>query len=223
MKLRWCTYIILLLETAVVVAQGDSVQVTRNFRFQDGIYLSFEDLQANRPALRWEEVDAQLVTSQQEYLAQAEYIRRKEGGQLPADAIWGLCLEGTPFVRLPDTATEKRAMVFAALRVRGRICYYTYEVEETRMVEIAAYNPLTGRPFRRGAVPRKVTTMREKMLHFEDGRQRFFRKEEFLDWIADDPQLWSTVAGLSEGEVQEKLYKCLLIYDDRNPVYVPAR
>ena len=44
MKLRWCTYIILLLETAVVVAQGDSVQVTRNFRFQDGIYLSFEDL-----------------------------------------------------------------------------------------------------------------------------------------------------------------------------------
>ena len=121
---------------------------------------------------------------------------------------------------LPEAA---HAMAFAGLRVRGRICYYAYDVEETKMIEIAAYNPLTGRPFRKGAVARKEAVTREEMLHFEDGRQSPFHKEAFLDWIADDPQLWRTVAELPEEELKEKLYKCLLIYDDRNPAYVPGR
>ena len=223
MKLRLCFYIIFLLATAAVAAQPDSVQVTKNFQFEDGIYLSFEDFQANRPSLGWDEVDAQLVTSRQAYMAQVEYIRKKKGARLHQDSIWGICLQGTPFIRLPDTAVNIQAMAFAGLRVRGRICYYAYEVEETRMIEMAAYNPLTGRPFRKGAIPRKVSAVREKMLHFEDGRQGRFQKGDFLEWIEDDPQLWRTVAELPEEELQEKLYKCLLIYDDRNPAYVPKR
>ncbi|MCO6480550.1 MAG: hypothetical protein J5I94_28160 [Phaeodactylibacter sp.] len=223
MKLRLWLYFTLFFYGALAAAQPDSVQVTRNFEFADGIYLSFEELQANRPSLKWEDVDAQLVASQQSFTAQVAYIRRKDGGELPPDSIWGLCLQGTPFIRLPDTAMGREAMAFAGLRVRGRICYYTYEVEETRMVEIAAYNPLTGRPFRKGAVSKQVALVREKMLHFENGRQAAFSRENLLDWIKDDPQLWRTVADLSDEEAQEKLYKCLLIYDDRNPAYVPAR
>ena len=146
-----------------------------------------------------------------------------DGGYLLLDSIWGICLKGTPFIRLPGTATNKQAVSFAGLRVRGRICYYTYEVEKTEMIEIAAYNPLTGRPFRKGSIPRKVSAVQEKILHFEDGRRSTFSQEGFLEWIEDDQQLWRTVADLSDEEVQEKLYKCLLIYDDRNPVYVPAR
>lgn len=217
------SYFILVLKVTPMAAQPDSARVTRDFQFEDGIYLAFEELQANRPSLGWDEVDAQLATSRQNYMAQVTYIKRKNGGLLPADSIWGICLQGTPFIRLPDTATNKQAMAFAGLRVQGRICYYSYEVQETEMVEIAAYNPLTGRPFRKGAVPREVSAVREKMLHFGDGRQSAFRREAFLDWIEDDPQLWRTVAELSEEEVKEKLYKCLLIYDDRNPAYVPVR
>ena len=216
-------YILFLLDATTMVAQPDSVQVTRNFQFEDGIYLTFEELQANRPSLSWEDVDAQLVASQQTFMAQVVYIRKKDGGQLLLDSIWGICLKGTPFVRLPDTAQEQQAMMFSGLRVRGRIGYFTYEVEKTEMVEMAAYNPLTGRPFRKGAIPRKVAAVQEQILHFEDGRRNPFSREGFLEWIEDDQQLWRTVADLSDEEVQEKLYKCLLIYNDRNPVYVPAR
>ncbi len=223
MKIRLWLYIAFLINTTFAATQPDSVQVTRNFEFGDGIYLSFEELQANRPSLEWNEVDVQLVASQQSFTAQVAYIRRKDGSELPPDSIWGICLQGTPFIRLPDTAVNRQAMTFAGLRVRGRICYYTYEVEETRMVEIAAYNPLTGRPFRRGSVPKQVALVREKMLHFENGNQAAFSRENLLEWIKDDPQLWRTVAELSDEEAEEKLYKCLLIYDDRNPAYVPAR
>ena len=223
MKLLFYVYIIFLLKIATVTAQPDSVQVNRDFQFEDGVYQTFEELQANSPSLSWDEVDAQLVASHQTFMAQAEYIRRKDGGYLLLDSIWGICLKGTPFIRLPGTATNKQAVSFAGLRVRGRICYYTYEVEKTEMIEIAAYNPLTGRPFRKGSIPRKVSAVQEKILHFEDGRRSTFSQEGFLEWIEDDQQLWRTVADLSDEEVQEKLYKCLLIYDDRNPAYVPGR
>ncbi|MCB0589390.1 MAG: hypothetical protein KDD06_29155 [Phaeodactylibacter sp.] len=223
MTLRLYIPAVLLMAAAVGAAQPDSVQVTRDFQFTDGVYLAFEDFQANRPSLSWDEVDAQLVTSRQAFMAQAEYIRKKDGSFLPSDSIWGICLKGTPYILLPDTATSKQVMVFAGLRVRGRICYYTYEAEESRTIEMAAYNPLTGRPFRKGAISREETVVRKRMLHFQDGRREVFSKEAFLDWITDDPQLWRTVDELSDKEAEEKLYKCLLIYDDRNPAYVPVK
>lgn len=223
MRLHASLFIIIVLNTVAAAAQPDSVQVTRNFQFEDGVYFGFDDFRANRPSLGWDEVDAQLATSHHTYTAQVEYIRKKGGALLPLDSIWGLCLDGTPFIRLPDTVEGPQARAFAGLRVRGRICYYTYEVPETKWIEIAAYNPLTGRPFRRGAVPQKTSAVRERILHFEDGSQRPFEREAFLSWIEDDPQLWRTVAGLSDEEIQDKLFKCLLIYDDRNPAYVPAR
>lgn len=220
--MRVYLHIIPLLFSMAAAAQEDSVQVTKNFQFEDGVYLRFEDFRANRPALSWDEVEAQLATSRQSFLIQVEYIRNKEGGRLPLDSVWGLCLNGIPYIQLPDTAWDAEARAFAGLRVRGRICYYTYEAEETEQVEMAAYNPLTGRPFRRGAVPRKVSVVRERMLHFEDGRRSPFAREAFLSWIEDDPQLWRTVSELTGEEAPDKLFKCLLIYDDRNPAYVPA-
>ncbi|MCB9300779.1 MAG: hypothetical protein H6566_09050 [Lewinellaceae bacterium] len=213
---------LLFLATALA-AQPDSVLLDKNFQFEDGIYLSFEEFRGNAPALGWDEVDAQVVSNMQSFSAQAAYIRHKGGSALPLDSIWGFSLNGLPFVRLPDTATASSAMVFAGLRVRGRICYYTYETQETQMVEIAAYNPLTGRPFRRGWVPRTQTLVRERMLHFETGKIQPFGRATLQAWIEDDAQLWRTVSELTEAEAAEKLFKCLLIYDDRNQVLVPQR
>jgi hypothetical protein len=47
-----------------------------------------------------------------------------------------------------------------------------------------------------------------------------FTKENFMNWIENDQQLWATVKDLSPEETQEKLFKCLLIYIDRNAVYL---
>ncbi len=220
MRLRLFSIVCTLVAALALEAQPDSVLLTKNFKFEDGIYLAFRDFQRNRPSLSWEEVEAQMASSAKNYLAQVAYIRRSGGDTLALDQVWGICLGGMPFVQLPATATEKEAAVFAGLRVRGRICYFTYERQKEEMVEIAAYNPLTGRPFRRGAVPRMATVTEERILNFETGRIQPFNRASLLEWIEDDRQLWRTVAELTEGEVEEKLFKCLLIYDDRNPVYL---
>jgi hypothetical protein len=208
------------LGAAMLAAQSSKAPLDKNFAFKDGVYLSFEQFQQNTPALGWDEVEALLVSNMQNYSAQAEYIRRKGGDTLAVEEIWGFALEGLPFIRITDTLSRKRAIAFAGLRVRGRICYFTFETEKIEQIPIAAYNPLTGKPFRKGVASRKAMVLQERILHFETGELRPFGRAALLDWMADDRQMQRTVEEMTEEEVAEKLFKCLLIYDDRNPVWI---
>ena len=123
-------------------------------------------------------------------------------------------------MRITQYRNDTEATAFAGLRVRGKISFFSYEQELERDVEIKAYNPLTKKPFRQGKVSRKERVLVEKMLHFENGLIEDFNYVNFLLWIEDDPKLKESVFDLSPSEIKEKLFKCLLIYDDRNLVYV---
>ena len=88
---------------------------------------------------------------------------------------------------------------------------------------MAAYNPLTGRPFRTGKVLREKEILVERMLSFETGQLADFNLENFKTWIADDSTLLKSFLELTPAEQQEKLFKTLLIYDDRNLVRTKER
>lgn len=220
------TYILILigsLSSLPLLSQNDSLLVTKNFKFNDGVYLSFEAFQQNRPDYTWEEAEGRMVTNADTYLTKIEWLRTKDSTSkqhLPFAKVWGVCVGGIPFIKTPVQHPEY--VLFSALRVRGKICYFSYEEEAIEQVVISAYNPLTGKPFRSGKVDNKVYRKVEKMLSYNDGRIETFTSEHFLAWIADDPKLVKTVEDLSEDEIQEKLFKCLLIYVDRNPVYIPT-
>jgi hypothetical protein len=85
---------------------------------------------------------------------------------------------------------------------------------------VKAYNPLTGRPFREGQVPQKKVITQKMMLHFENGEMLPFNKENFMNWIREDSGLSQAVSEIDPTD-QNKLFKSLLIFDDRNPVYLP--
>ena len=211
----------LLLLPIIVLSQQDSMMLDKDFYFRDGIYLNIQDFQSNQPAYAWDEIEAQLVTVPSSHSAQADYIKIKGGEEINADDIWGISLNGMPYICLASEYADKNTIVFAALQVRGRLCYYAFEKKRTEWVEIAAYNPLTGRPFRKGKVSKEIKESYEYVLNFSNGDTEVFDKPGLLKFIADDEQLWRTVNELSPSEVEQKLYKCLLIYDDRNPVFVP--
>ncbi|MFQ5447191.1 MAG: hypothetical protein ACE5FF_09665 [Saprospiraceae bacterium] len=195
----------------------DSLTVTKNFHFTDGVYLSFEEFQANRPTYRMEDVDAYFFTNPQTFLTQVEAIVIKNSDlHVDTGSIWAISIGGIPYVRLPKGEINKELPTFAALKLRGKICYFTYPDWRNRKVHIAAYNPLNGRPFRTGTVEREQEVVVEKMLNFETGEMADFTLENFLSWIQDDPALVETVKELPPEEKQEKLFKCLLIYVDRN-------
>jgi hypothetical protein len=200
-------------------AQNESLLITKNFKFQDGIYLTLQDLQKNQPNYNWNQVTANLASSDEGFIVQVETISIAEQA-LDLQQIWGICIKGMPYIRVPKGERTKAATVFAGLRVRGKICYFDYEEAVQEMREMKAYNPVTGRVFRTATLPVEKTVQRQQILHLETGEVVNFTKANFLNWIEDDRPLWNTVAELQPAEVREKLFKCLLIYVDRNPVYL---
>ncbi len=202
--------------------QGQGRQlVTKNFRFADGVYLSLAALQANRPAYSWDELEAVFFTNPQTSLTQVEHIMVKQDSHLlDLGRIWAVVLDGIPSVRVPKEEINKNLPAFAALKLRGKICYFTYPDWRTKKFYVAAYNPLTGRPFRQGHVEREEEVIVEKMLHFETGEMADLTVENFLKWIADDEPLLSTYLELPSEERKEKLFKGLLIYADRNETFI---
>lgn len=195
--------------------------VSKNFRFTDGIYMSLEEFQADNPSHKWEDVEVSFFTNPQTSLTQVErVISRKDGKEIDPDRIWGLSMDGVPSIRIPDGEIHKELPTFAALKLRGKICYFTYPDWRTKKVYVAAYNPLTGRPFRQGVVEREEEIIVSKMLHFETGEVADFTVGNFLNWIADDQPLVGTYEELSPEEREEKLFKGLLIYVDRNATYL---
>lgn len=204
-------------------AQQDSMMLDKSFEFADGVYLSFEAFRANEPSYEWKEVEAKVASTPGSFSAQADFIIAKASGDTLSRAdIWGISLNGLPYVCLKKEEAGDRPIKFAGMKVRGRISLYEYETEQTEWVEIAAYNPLTGKPFRRGKVSKSVTTTHQYLLDLTTGKVKPYNRDSLLGLIEDDQQLWRTVKELSKEEVGEKLYRCLLIYDDRNPIYLPV-
>jgi hypothetical protein len=203
--------------------QRDSmVQITKNFSFEDGVYLSHQDFVRNQPTYTWQEVNGNMHTNPQDFLTKVQYLRHEESGKELTGDIWGLCLGGIPYIRL-ERKEEEELITFAGLRVRGKICYFTFEEEQVRKIKMSAYNPRNGRPFRTGVVERSEVVQEERMMQFETGLIRAFTVDYFKEWIQDDPGLLQSVDDLSQEEARKKLFKCLLIYDDRNTVMVPFR
>ncbi len=202
-------------------------EVTKNFQFIDGIYFSLESWQQNAPDLRWDQVRSNLYTNPQTFLTQVAWVVREEGSlagdSIDLDQVWGVCLAGIPYVQIDREIARKDLATFAGLQVRGNICYYAFERSETREVWMPVYNPVTGKPFRETVVEREYHYVEERLLRFNTGENVRFTYSNFLRWIQDDEQLMQSVLDLTPDEVQEKLFKCLLIYVDRNPVFIQPR
>lgn len=199
--------------------------LTKNFKFQDGVYLSLAAFQNNAPDYTWEQVKTNLFSNPQTFITQVEYIDLKADSittkqPLHLETVWGISLDGIPYIRLPKGTLDTKLMSFAGLQVRGKICYFEFDRPEMREILMPVYNPVTGKPFREAYVQREKQIYYQKMMDFRTGEIKDFNTQNMLLWIEDDRKLWNAVNVLTEEEAHEKLFKSLLIYDDRQKIYV---
>lgn len=208
---------------AEISAQADSLILTKNYRFNDGIYMSFEAFQSNTPDYQWSDLKANLVTNPQTFITQVQYIFIKnEAESIPLDLgkVWGISLAGIPYLRLDKNGSENNTTSFAGLQLRGKICYFSFDDLRRVKIPIHAYNPYNGRPFRSAVIEREKQIRIEKILNFETGEIADFNVKNLKNWIQDDKRLFETINSLNAEEAEEKLFKCLLIYVDRNVVRI---
>jgi hypothetical protein len=208
-----------------LILRGASAQnqtlITKNFKFKDGIYRQFAHFQRNQPDRMWEDLETNLVTSTQTLQTQIEFLKDKKTQQtMSLDSVWGIVVDGIPYIKLPKEAQKKAATIFSGLTLRGKICYFQFEDMQERKVPMTVYIPETGQPYFTKNMVKHEPVTREILLKFETGEMQDFTLFNFRNWIADDKDLLTTVNDLKPKEVPEKLFKCLLIYNDRNPVFL---
>lgn len=195
--------------------------ITKNFKFRDGVYATYADWQRNQPMLVLDSLETNLAVNPKTFFMQMEFAKHKKTHQtIKLDSIWGVVVDGIPYIRLPRNELDKAAYCFAGLILRGRLCYYNYETVKHSQVPITAYIPQTGEPYVTKKVSKEETIVREKLINYETGEIVDLSLNSFKNLIADDKELVSTVNDLKTNELKEKLFKCVLIYNDRNPVYL---
>ncbi|NRB64575.1 MAG: hypothetical protein HRU40_16360 [Saprospiraceae bacterium] len=198
-------------------------EVTPTFSFNNGIYYSYEQFISNQPAIKWKNLETSLITNPRTWITQVEYIQDKKTKEpINIDALWGFTIDGIPYIRIPTDSIDKLLPAFAGLRITGSVCYFQYETTEARTLEMAAYNPLTGRPFRKGRVERNVVRVKEWLMRFSDGTIGPFTKAQMIEWTPRDRMIQLALRRLQDDSdnLEDQLYNLLLSYNKRHPAFI---
>ena len=190
--------------------------LTQAFRFESGVYQTFEEFQKNTPTYKAVAIEGNYFINKKTKQAKIEYIQLKATSEkLDLDQMWGVVIKGVPYVKANPNLPAHSLKVFASMEVRGNICYYAYDDIEEKEFTFKAYNPLTGKPFRTGKAKRNVPVIKEKMLRFRTGEIADFNYQNLIEWTIEDTDIVEALKSLGPVKAEEKLYDALLLYNDK--------
>lgn len=217
---KWILFFISIIVLTQQISAQDSIPMRSSFIFRDGFYRNIQEWRTNRPSFSWKGARMlglmQFVNQQVELKA----VQLPNGKMIPLDSLWGLCWNGRPFIRIPRDSINRELTIFTRLYSLGNISYFKYETQTTRDVEITAYNPANGLPFRKGKVKREFKEQREKILRYQTGEIGFLSREVLSQWTADVPEISRAVKLIQPEDPVDRYFRAILAFNDRKPVYV---
>ncbi len=214
----WLMLAVLMLNAATIAAQP---RKTPPPLWKDGLYRSAEDFRANRPMTSWKETRGKWFYNSESGITTIAEITLANGTPLSTDSIAFICLNGITALRIPADSTLRSSAVYAQLRYPGRISYFQYEAGVIDTVAIAAYNPISGKPFRQARLPRTTREYRERLFVLETGEILPFSQESLLSILSADPEVRRAVSLLEDSEeapLREKLLRAIEVFNERNGV-----
>lgn len=215
---NWKLTLIYLVISIPFLAIGQQ-QLAQNFKFENGVYVSFEAFQQNQPTYKGGMIEGNFFINQNTKQAKIEYIRLKESKEnLDLEQMWAVVIKGIPYIKVTPNLPKHSLKVFAAMEVRGNICYYAYDDIENKAIPFKVYNPVIGKPFRTTILKRDIPLIREKMLKFETGEVVDFNYQNLLDWLAKDTDITKALKSLGAKQAEEKLFDALLLYNEKYAV-----
>ena len=103
MKMKKILYSLLLMLSILRGHAQNSTLVSKNFKFKDGIYEHFEQLQRNQPSIVWDSLETRLATNPQSLQMFIETIKhQRTHDSVAVNKLWGVVIDGIPYVRLPN-------------------------------------------------------------------------------------------------------------------------
>lgn len=208
-----------LLFSAVSFAQNDSVKYTRDYAFNEGIYITYSDFRMNRPITK-HVIESKEDKEQLDFIGKtvenSEYIFFKFGGHIhkvKTDSIWGFSQNNTVFInydkkmfRIPvfGNISQFIATVEVINNYAGMNSpyYYNYGVTATNM-------------------PTKGREVRQFVMDFYSGQILDYNLKNITELLKRDDAIYKSFMALSKGKRKKQMGMFLRKYNEAHPVYFP--
>lgn len=216
----------LLVYSTLVNAQQDTshmIRYTPDFKFKDGIFLSFDQVQQNDP------VPKTLIISEVPYdnpdffesILQNKVIQYFDGlgiiQEIQVRNLWGYCRNGILYIYKNDG--------FYRITIIGRICHFvadltTYNNYYNSYYPYASpyyypYSPYSTYPNSRS------TEMRQYLLDFTTGKVMDYDIPEVEVLLMADPELHDEFTSLGRRKRRQSKFLYIRKFNERNPLYFP--
>ena len=212
--------------------------IDNDYRFRDGLYQTAAQWRADAPCLPAEQCRVGLAPGSSFEVLQVQQVKIRvgEGWQpLPLDSLWGLTLEGEPYICMGRGAS---AAYFQRIFQLGRISFFAYrkpepiaaparrnravktyqdgtqEMQGLLLNQSRILHPDSARSKRHNQ--KKIAT--SWLLFAPDGRLLEATPENLRLLLADDPELAAEFA--RENEPESRVFSYVLRYNQRN-IYYP--
>lgn len=208
--------------------EPELVEYTTDFQFQDGIYANFDMVLDNHPippasiATDLDMFDREFyekITMGKEITIYDENGVKKE---LPTHEIWGYGRNGVLYINVGSA--------FHRISFVGSICHFvaTVTTYSPNYYDPYYYNPYYSSSYyyNRYSMPRSnmaTTDLRQYLLDFETGDVMEYDTEAVEVLLIKDPELYDEYQGLSNRKKKQMKFVFIRRFNERHPLYFPAR
>lgn len=203
------------------------IRYTPDFRFQDGLFLDFDQVRSNAPlaksriltTLDYNDDDFFTRLLQEKKVYYYDNLGTKQ--ELQASKIWGYARNGMLYIRVGNE--------FDRITFIGSICHfianvstYSNRYNDPNMTDFY-YNPYYYNNYRYGYPYNQVETkdMQQFLLDFETGKVMNFDVKSMEALLTRDPQLYDEYSGLSGKKQKQLKFLYLRKFNERHPLYFP--
>jgi hypothetical protein len=244
MKKVAVTLVASLITTFMIMAQqGDTlVQYTPDFKFKDGIYMSFDMVKTNSPipkAKLFTSVDYndkdffdQVLSGEKIYFYDNMGIRQ----EVEKDAIWGFARNGVLYVKVQGN--------FNRITFFGSIIHFVADVTTTTGYNPYGYYDPYYSPYRSfyspyyyspyssryydpyyGGYPYRNTSRTDLemfMIDFETGKSYEYNLENLEALLMRDPELYDEFVSMRNKNQKKMMFVYLRKFNEKHPVFLPS-
>jgi hypothetical protein len=228
-RLLYIALFLLMFIPLISTAQTDTssmVRYTPEFAFNDGIFLTFDQVKNNAPIPK-----SRLITEVDYYdkdfftkVLSGKYIyfydffgNRQD---VKSSDIWGFSRDGILYILMDDE--------FFRITIIGRICHFvaTVTTYENRYNDPYYYNPYYyDSYYRYGGYPSNTTTneTRQYLLDFNTGEVYDYNTDNLEVLLMKDPELHDEYSQLGNKKKKQLRFLYLRKFNEKNPLYLPVQ
>ncbi len=213
-------------------AEREMVPLSPDFRFNDGIYLTFEQVKENNPVSKAKILTSadyndrdffkQVFENDKIYFYDAMGVRQ----ELSKEDIWGYSRNGILYVQVQGE--------FNRVTYLGNICHFvaditTYDRRYYGSPYNSYYSPYSYSynpyyspyymPYRPTAVSRNELV--QYMIEFETGNQVEYDTKNVELLLMKDPDLYDEFMKLGKRKKKQQMFLFIRKYNEKHPLYLP--